>query len=60
MIRRILDTVAQVRKCGLESALSLPQLVVCGSVGNNILLQYIALFEAYVVVHTRIAPYTNN
>src|SRR4051812_21743094 len=25
--RRILDTVAQVRKCGLESILSLPQLV---------------------------------
>lgn len=28
--RRVLDTVAQVRKCGLESILSLPQLVVCG------------------------------
>ena len=26
--RRVLDTVAQVRKCGLESILSLPQLVV--------------------------------
>jgi len=28
--RRVLDTVAQVRKCGLDSVLSLPQLVVCG------------------------------
>jgi GTPase SAR1 family protein len=28
--RRILDTVSQVRKCGLESVLSLPQIVVCG------------------------------
>jgi len=28
--RRVLDTVAQVRKCGLEGILSLPQLVVCG------------------------------
>ncbi|KAI1114245.1 interferon-induced GTP-binding protein Mx [Nemania sp. NC0429] len=28
--RLVLDTVAQVRKCGLESILSLPQLVVCG------------------------------
>ena len=28
--RRVLDTVAEVRKCGLESILSLPQLVVCG------------------------------
>lgn len=26
--RRVLDTVAQVRKCGLDSILSLPQLVV--------------------------------
>lgn len=28
--RLVLDTVAQIRKCGLESILSLPQLVVCG------------------------------
>jgi hypothetical protein len=28
--RRVLDAIAQVRKCGLESILSLPQLVVCG------------------------------
>lgn len=28
--RRVLDTVAQVRKCGLDSLVSLPQLVVCG------------------------------
>ena len=28
--RRVLDVVSQVRKCGLESVLSLPQIVVCG------------------------------
>ncbi|KAH8156960.1 hypothetical protein CIB48_g11286 [Xylaria polymorpha] len=28
--RLVLDTIAQVRKCGLESILSLPQIVVCG------------------------------
>lgn len=28
--RRVLDTVSKVRKCGLESVLSLPQIVVCG------------------------------
>ena len=28
--RRLLDTVAQVRKCGLDSILSIPQIVVCG------------------------------
>ncbi|KUI66438.1 Interferon-induced GTP-binding protein MxE [Cytospora mali] len=28
--RRVLDVVSQVRKCGLESILSLPQIVVCG------------------------------
>jgi hypothetical protein len=28
--RRIFDALSQVRKCGLESVLSLPQLVVCG------------------------------
>lgn len=28
--RRVLDTVSKVRKCGLDSVLSLPQIVVCG------------------------------
>lgn len=28
--RRVLDTVSKVRKCGLGSVLSLPQIVVCG------------------------------
>ena len=28
--RRVLDTVSKVRKCGLESVLPLPQIVVCG------------------------------
>lgn len=28
--RRVLDTVAQLRNCGLEGVLPLPQLVVCG------------------------------
>lgn len=28
--RRVLDTVSKVRKCGLETVLSLPQIVVCG------------------------------
>ncbi|CAG8980945.1 hypothetical protein HYALB_00003804 [Hymenoscyphus albidus] len=28
--RRVLDTIARVRKCGLEGTISLPQIVVCG------------------------------
>ena len=28
--RQVLDTVSKIRKCGLESVISLPQIVVCG------------------------------
>ncbi|KAI0118153.1 interferon-induced GTP-binding protein Mx [Nemania sp. FL0031] len=39
--RNILDTITQLRKCGLDTILSLPQLVVCGdqSAGKSSLLE---------------------
>ena len=39
--RRVLDTVTQIRKCGLDSLLSLPQIAVCGeqSAGKSSVLE---------------------
>ncbi|KAI0139640.1 P-loop containing nucleoside triphosphate hydrolase protein [Xylariaceae sp. FL1272] len=42
--RQILDTITKIRKCGLDSDLSLPQLVVCGdqSSGKSSVLEALA------------------
>jgi len=39
--RQVLDTVTQIRKCGLDRILELPQLVVCGdqSAGKSSVLE---------------------
>jgi GTPase SAR1 family protein len=57
--RRVLDTVAQVRKCRLDSILSLPQLVVCGdqSAGKSSMLEALTgvLFPRNDNLYTRFA-----
>lgn len=52
--RRVLDTVSKVRKCGLDTVLSLPQIVVCGdqSSGKSSVLEALTEipFPRYVVL----------
>lgn len=52
--RRVLDTVSKVRKCGLDSVLSLPQIVVCGdqSSGKSSVLEALTEipFPRYAVI----------